>query len=455
MNDRILLINPVNHWVFKTPFLGLASLASALEKIGIEVKIIDCQVSSNYKEIIVNLLKSYPNVGISANVASISSALEISKLIKQVSPATKIIMGGPQPTAIYDKLIPEYADIVVMGEGEDTIVELLRSDNLERIRGIAYWENEVKVTTSRPFIADLDRLPFPAWHLVNLEKYRFANTHIPFVGMMTSRGCPYQCIYCTKFVHGTKLRLRSLDNVIREIDYLVNRFGIREIHIQDDNLLFYPERVKELCRMIISRNYKDLRFNLGSGVAANVGDQEMFKLLALAGTYFVSFAIESASQDISHKIGRRIDLKLIRQKIDMAKKAGMRTRALFILGLPFDTVASMEESIRFARNLPVDYASFFIAIPFPGTRFYEIVEKDGKFLYDLITKSDHYTTGKAVYEMDSLKAKDVERMYKRAYRKFYWRPIQIWRYLPRKFDFTNLWGQIKYSYLLFFRFGRM
>jgi len=444
----MLLINPAHGAYFTRqiyPDLGLSYLSSVLEKKGIMVKLLDCRMLKDYKYEINKLLKDNPVVGISINIATIGSAINISKYIRQISPRTKIIMGGPQPTAIYEKLIPEHADIVVVGEGEDTIGELVQNKDISIIKGIAYWDNgSLKVNSSRPLITDLDRLPYPAWHLFDLKKYSFNNNRRLCVNMMTSRGCPYECIYCSRSVHGSKIRLRSLDNVLGEIDYLVSRFGVKEIRIVDDNFTFYPQRVKEFCKKVIGQGYKNLCFALLNGIMPDVDDFEMFDLLAKAGFYLVNFGIESGSQQILDKLKRKVDLKKVKKTIAMAKKAKMVVRVFFMIGLPFDNLATMQETIDFAKSLPLDYGIFCMATPLPGTEFYEIVKKEGRFLHDLYFDSVNYFTGKASYELNNgLNANVIEKMYRKAYKQFYFRPAQLLRTLIDRRSYRDKFERIR------------
>jgi radical SAM superfamily enzyme YgiQ (UPF0313 family) len=442
-----------NWWI--GPPGGLGWIASSLERIGLKPKLIDCQITPRYKQFILEALKEYPTVGITTTAGTISSSLEIATLIRQNSPTTKIIMGGPHPTAVYERLIPRYADIVVLGEGEDTITELMQQEDLSKIKGIAYWDGSLKVNERRPLIEDLDRLGFPAWHLYDLRRYRFATTHLPFAMITTSRGCHYDCIYCTKHVHGYKIRLRSLENVLDEIDYLVNKHSVREIRIMDDNVAFYCERVKKLCELIIGRRYKNLRFVISNGLRADNGDFEMFKLLAQAGFYLVAIGIDSASQQILDAAERKLKLESARKTIEMARKAGIRVRVPFIIGFPFDTEQTIEETISFAKSLPIDNVSFNIAIPFPGTKFYKIVQEKGKFLYDLTMNSAVFD-GKAVYEMEHLKARDMDRMNCRAYREFYLRPSQIWRAINLNIESLKmLLGLLRYGLGIIFQGGQI
>lgn len=450
----MLLINPTHPWPWTSPSVGLAYLASSLEKNGIKVKIIDCQIDRKYKQKIIESLKYHGIIGIYINVGTISSGLEIANLIRENSPNAKIIMGGPEATAIYSKLIPKYADIVVIGEGEQTIVELMQTDILSTIKGIAYWDGGIKINQQRPLINDLDKLPYPAWHLFDLKKYRFGTIRNPYVGIMTSRGCSYQCVYCTKIIHGFNIRLRSLENVINEIDWVKKNYNIREIEVWDDIFTFYPERVKDFCKMIIGREYKDLRFSLPGGIRADKGDSEMFTLLARAKFSFVLIGIDSGSQKVQDKLGKNLDLRVVKKTVESVKKSGMRAHGSFIIGLPFDTVETMQETISFAKSLPLDQAYFFIGTPFPGTDFYEIVQKKGKFLYDLTMNSTCYVNGKALFEMAYLKSEDIEKMFRKAYREFYLRPMQLWRMLNTKITFESARGLIMSGFSLFIKNGR-
>jgi len=333
-------------------------------------------------------------------------------------------MGGPHATAVYERLIPEYADIVVRGEGEDTIVELMQQDDLSSIKGIAYWDKELKLTPARPYIQDLDRLRFPAWHLYELKKYRFSSCRIPLALVITSRGCPFDCFYCTKFIHGYKLRLRSIDNIMAEIDYLVNKFRVKQIYFCDDNVTLNIQRFEELCNAIIGREYKNVHFSVLA--EPNFGNYKIFKLMKQANFHSISISIESGSQEVLDTIpGRKkLDFEKLKETLQISKQVGIKLRGHFVMGLPFDSLDSMRKTIDFAKSSSLESSDFNIAIPFPGTKFYEMVKEKGRFLCDLTFESISYDR-KAVYEMHSLKAKDVEMMFRQAYREFYYRPKQI------------------------------
>ncbi len=424
----MILINPSSEFErwFTYPYLGTAYLASSLENAGEEVEILDCQSRENPRQYLSEALNRHSTVGITVNVANVSSALEIADLVRSTHPEKKIIMGGPLATAIPDQLLDRYADIVVLGEGEDTIVDIVAGIDPSEINGIAYRDGEVRINPPRGFIDDLDRIPYPAWHLVDLEGNRCPVPRKMAI-MMTSRGCPFDCINCTKLVHGYRYRERSIPNIIGEIDYLVERFGIEEIHFWDDLFTYKPERVKELCRSIIRQNYKNLIFALPGGIRADINDREMFKLMRKAGFYTVIVAVESGVQKIVDSLGKRLDLKKVKPTVDTLKELGFRVGAFFMLGTPYDNYETMRKTIDFARRLKIHHAYFFITIPFPGTKLFDLVEEKGRFLQDMRLCSRVYDEGKAVYEFGQLKAADVNRIFKKAYREFYFRPSQIWR----------------------------
>lgn len=454
--DSVLLISPTYQTWWIGPSPGLGWIASSLEKIGVRSKIIDCQVTKGHKKAILSCLKHYPTVGITANIGTISGALDMASFIRERSPGSKIIFGGPHPTAVYDKLIPKYSDIVVMGEGDDTIVELMQQRDLSKIKGIAYWDGSLKVNPRRDFVEDLDRLGFPAWHLYDLKRYKFSFGNLPLAIITTSRGCPNRCIYCSENVHGYKIRLRSLENVFTEVDYLVNNFRIREISICDDNFTFYPERVKEFCKIAIGRKYKRrISFSASYGIRADIGDLEMFKLMEEAGFYRVTMGVDSGSPQVLSKIKRIQSLEKINETLGIINKTRIKVKLNFIIGLPFDTLETMHQTIELARKLLaynpcVLWAQFSAGIPLPGTEFFRLVEEKGRFLRDLTLRSaDFY--GKAVYELDNLKARDVTRMLAAANIKIFFTPSFILKALVAKFRLREIPVLIKYLWVKAFR----
>jgi len=217
------------------------------------------------------------------------------------------------------------------------------------------------------------------------------------------------------------MRFRSIENVMEEIDYLVNKFGIKHISIWDDNFTIRPSRVKTLCEAIIKKGYKHLKFTLPNGVRGDIGDLEMFKLMAKAGIYSIAIAVESGNQEVNRKLGKRLNLSKVSNTAEMAHKAGIFITLYFMLGLPFETLDNMKETIRFAKKLKADAVQFFITTPFPGTPLFEIVKNNAKFLVDSAEGFPAYHTGKAIFETKNWTGKDLEKIFKQAWREFYFR----------------------------------
>ena len=251
-------------------------------------------------------MEKHKYVGISTNIVKISNAIKISEFIRKHNSKIKIIMGGPYAAVEYRKLLPQYADIVVHGEGEFTLLDIVNSQGkFKDIKGISYWDGGKVVTTaSRPNIDDLDSIPFPSWHLFDLKKYPTVAKKWPVVPIITSRGCPFKCINCTHVIHGYKYRPRSPENVVDEIEYMVKHFKIKEFQVWDDNFTLDIERTKRICELIIQRKIK-VALAAPNGIRADIGDQSFFELMKKAGFYMVSLAVESGDQENVNKIRQK------------------------------------------------------------------------------------------------------------------------------------------------------
>ncbi|MEW6203484.1 MAG: radical SAM protein [bacterium] len=473
----MVLINPSCNQAYRSPSLGMLYIAAYLRQQGIPVNYLDCNYHPDWKERLNRLLNKYTMAGITANVLSILPALDVARYIRQNFPSVTVAMGGPYPSVEYEKLIPEFADVVVIGEGEETSLEIAQGIPREDIQGIVYYKknaecgmrsaesgiessefrvpssefrvqgsglkrqdsesknnnSKLRLNAPRSLISDLDRLPFPAWDMGDVKEYRLSHIRgFSFLPIMTSRGCPFRCIFCaSKIIHRSRMRWRSIPNVIAETDEIYHRHGAREIHIWDDNFTLNPERTMELCDQIAERKYRGLHFAIPAGIKPDVGDEKLFRKMVRAGFYSVCIAVETGDQQIMNKLGKKVDLSKVKAVIKAARRAGLYTNGFFMLGLPFDTEETMERTIAFACCLPLNQALFFITMPFPGTELYEIALREGKFLYHVDDGywDKGYFLGKASYEMPGFSAAQLERMYRRAYRRFFLRPTQMLRLL--------------------------
>ena len=427
----VLLVNPPDASWFTYPSLALLYLGSALEEAGHRVEVLDGNAGTDLRRALTRRLRASreepPVVGFTADVVTWHTVRRLCALTRRVAPRALVVVGGPHPTCVPRHALRPEVDVVVVGEGERTLVELLSGKPYQEVPGLAYRRaGEVRVSR-RPPPQDLDRLPLPAWHLVDLRRYHHPGRQ-PAGFLVTSRGCPYRCLNCTKAVHGTRYRTHSVGRVLQEVGLLVERFGVREIQVWDDNFTLRPERVKEICRGLVRGGWsRRVRFALPNGIRGDIDDPEMFEWLARANFYYTGIAFESGNQEVVHRLGKDLDLSRARRTVDLARRVGLRVGAYFMLGLPFETVEQMEETIRFACSLPVDHCYFFITVPLPGTGLYGVVARQGRFRVDLLQGAPFFDSGRAVFEMPQFRAADVERMFRRAHRRFYLRPRQLLR----------------------------
>ncbi|MFH1593994.1 MAG: radical SAM protein [Candidatus Omnitrophota bacterium] len=383
--------------------LGLLYIASSLEKHGYKVNILDSS-AEGYNEItdlgggyihyglsdqeILKRIKTFqPDaVGVSSLFsARIQETLKICKLAKEAGDIT-VIVGGLHPS-LYprDILADRNVDYIVMREGEERLVKLLEGD-LD-IDGIAYKKGGrviINQPTSR--IEDLDSLPLPARHLVDLERYfDIAVPYAPFfksnrvVQILTSRGCPGKCNFCSTVNYwGRKFRKRSVDNIMEEIELLKERYNIGEVQFIDDNLTADPKRAKELFRRM---KHLNIHWCTPHGLMTNTVDEELLRVMGQSGCYQISMAIESASPRVLKEIvHKNVDLDKSKHLIRKAHENGISVHLLFLVGLPGETKEEIYQTLDFPSQTEADSISFFIASPLPGSELYDYSLEKG-YLY--------------------------------------------------------------------------
>ncbi len=398
MRDSITLINLAAdvYAAHASPPLWLAYLQAVLKRQGIAVKPIDQQAGQQIEGI------DSEWVGLSVCTPAAAKAFALSDDLRRQG--KKVVMGGPHATIFPNECL-QHADKVIVGEGENSILRV--------------FESREKILHSE-LIKDLDTLPFPDWSGLPLHEYKAVTRKHNYLSVMSSRGCPFSCIYCFKGVFGNTYRKRSSANVLSEIGYLIENYGVKEIGFVDDNFSLDKKRVEEICKGMIERRFKIL-WNCPNGVRVDSVDPQLLRLMHNAGCYQLSFGIESGNQAVLDKIGKRINLQQVRDAVRWAKEAGIETIGFFMIALPFDDMQTMQETIDFAKELDLDLIQFTITTPYPGTQLYDLVEKQGKFLIKDFSKYGSYT-GKAYYEYGCLNRELVESMYKKAYKSVYLRP---------------------------------
>lgn len=427
--QKVVLINPYHsEWGHGVP-LGIAYLAAVLEVNNIAVEVIDmCAYGMGMSELRGRLMDSNATlVGLTVTTPQVPIAFRIAEMAKGLLPDCKVVFGGVHPTSLPDESVNnKCVDFVVRGEGESTLLELVQhldSDNdMKNIKGLSYKiDNNIVHNPPRPLMDNLDSLPYPARHLFPFPDAYYSPMVIRerFVDIFTSRGCTGTCLFCNHAVFGYRFRPRSPENVLGEMEYLIDKYGIDEFHIADDCFSYDIGRAMEICDMIIGKKL-DIAISCSGGLRVDCVTAELLKKMKQAGCYRIHFGVESGSEEILRKIGKRINLQQVRDAVAMARENGIITVALFMLGNYGENEQTMEETIRFAKSLKADYSQFTMATPFPGSPFYKIIFKKGLLLTEDWNDYDIYKT--TVFRTDELNGELIEKMYKKAYRQIYFSP---------------------------------
>jgi len=441
---KVMLILPPSKFVLKDKLgitsvpLGLAYLASFIEKDGHKVKIIDSNtLGYRIKDIKEEIEKFNPHlVGVTATTSCIYDAYEVAKIIKEVDPGIKVVIGGPHVTFIAKETLKEcpFIDVVVRGEGEETFRELVNffesssedTWSLEEVKGITFRkDNKIIETDSRSLIKNLDSIPFPAYHLLPMEKYSLEGKR--FATIITSRGCPFSCIFCSSSrLFGKTWRARSPENVIEEIKLLKNKYGVREIEFLDDTFTLNKKRAEKICELLIKEKL-DISWSCSSRV--DTIDESLIEKLKKAGCHTIYVGVESGSQKILNIIDKGITLPQIEKTINLIKKVNINSFGSFILGIPGETVKTIKKTINFAKKLNPSFVQFSICTPYPGTKLFEMAKEKGW----LLTKDwSKYTILDQVMKIPGMVTTNLNRWLLRAYLSFYLRPKFILDQLKRK-----------------------
>jgi radical SAM superfamily enzyme YgiQ (UPF0313 family) len=370
---RVLLINPF-YPISETPSppLGLAYLAAALEEAGAEVRVLDLVVHPYGKESLAQLLDDFEPcmAGITAVTMTVDHAMRVLTEIKRIAPHIVTVMGGPHVSFSARETLRACPalDIAAIGEGERTIVEVARAVSAGRdiasIPGIAHRDGErVRITARRAFIADLDSLPPPARHLLPLGRYRALGMPI---SMTTTRGCPHQCIFCVgRKMVGSRVRYRSPQRVVDELEAL-SGLGFHQVNIADDLFTADRRHCNAVCDEILRRGVK---VTWTSFARVDTVSEEMLSRMKAAGCTGVSFGVETANREILKTIKKRITPEQVVEAVRMCARTGVTPFASFILGLPGETPATIQESMDFGQRLKALglVYGFHLLAPFPGT----------------------------------------------------------------------------------------
>lgn len=421
----------------KLPSIGLCSLAAYTREHGFDTGLLDAfNLGLSPEAAVGKVLEFSPtHVGITAITSNIVFAAEFAKLLKKRDPGIITIIGGTHISAMPEETMQRFRDfdIGVLGEGEETITEILDlpidTEKLDTVKGIIYRVSgsNLKKTNRRPFIKDLDRLPYPAWDLLPgfPDFYRPSPTNfkrLPVAALVTSRGCPYGCTFCARSVFGNKYRFFSADYITGLIDQLQSKYGVREICFYDDTFTANRERLAAICEYFIKTKIKLSWSCLGR---VNLVDEEILKLMKKANCWLISYGIESASQEILDLYCKKITLAQIEHATALTKKAGIITRGFFIIGGPLETDTTIRQMKALIKKIPLDdiHISFFT--PIPGSELYDTADKYGTFSKEW-PKVHVYTLN---FIPNDLSGDRLIKYRSEMYRHFYLRPAKLLRYL--------------------------
>ncbi len=403
------------------PPLGLAYLASALEAEGHEVRVVDCiALGYGLAELAQELRSFSPDVvGLTATTPSIYDAYRVARLVKAELPDCLVVLGGPHATFMASEVLAEcpYVDAVVRGEGELTICDLVnrlaRETSLEDTRGLTYRaSNYIKQGEPRPLIKDVDAIPWPAYHLLPLEKYCYEG--LRFCVMLTSRGCPYGCVFCSSSkLMGKVWRGRSAEDVVDELRLLRDEYNIREIEFLDDTFTLNMKRAEAIADELV-REGLDVSWSCSS--RANTINRRLALKLRRAGCHTVYLGVESANQTTLNWLRKGITVRQVIDAFKALKRADLNIVATFILGIPCETEEMMERTMRFARKMEPTLAQFTIFTPYPGTKAYEEAVRKGLLLTRDWSKYDTLTP---VMKHPYLSPAEIKSLLRKAYLSFY------------------------------------
>jgi len=434
------------------PPLGLASMAAVLEgeRAG-RVEILDAWgLGLAMEKFRTRLEDSRPDViGITGYTTTIVQALEAAEIAKEALPESAVVMGGPHPTIRPDEVIAfPQVDYLIRGEGEYSFAALVRKlagggETPAKIPGLTLREDgRVVHHPGTGFVEDLAALDPPDRSKLPMPIYRpaaGAYRRTPVTSMITSRGCPFNCSFCSKAIFGGTVRFRTPQQVLTEAEELIAEFGVREIYFAGDCFSLDRERTAEICRLFLDRAL-DLTWTCST--RANLVDRELLGLMKRAGCVSIGYGVETGSPRTARKIRKGITLDQAREAIALTRAAGIETRASYIFGFPGETRADLEETLRAALALNSDFVIFNLAIPLPGTELYREAREEGLLLADGFEMYPRTDGAHVLIRLEGLTPGELKNFYDRAYREYYLRP----RYFLQRLKGLKSWEDLRLNW---------
>lgn len=421
---------------FGVPPVGLAYIASFLKTSGYNIRLVDLMFSTENWDEVKDLVKSESPkwVGISSTTPQINEAFTTAEILKQIDPTIKVVIGGTHASALPERTISnKNIDILVYGEGEITMLELVQGKKIEEIKGIFYKiDGRVIKNPPRDLVKDIDIFPYPLYEELPLVRYgteHFGAT----LGIISSRGCPYQCIYCAaNTIHRRLYRKRSTENVMGEIEKLKYKFKVKRFTFYDDTFTLDNKRTMEICEALIKR---DLGLEWNCITRADNLTKPLLGLMKKAGCSSVQIGVESGDDEILRLSGRRETVEDVVKAVNWTKGVGMEVLGLFVIGLPYETKETIEKTISISKKLKIDYAQFSILVPLPGSTVWDMAQEK-KVLEIVSPEWENFGRyGEPIIRLKDVTTEELSKYFVKAYREFYLRPSYI---LSRIISVKNL-----------------
>ena len=450
---KISLVNPsplkgvYRHQLYLS--IGLAYLAAVLEKNGHEVTVIDCPASEiDLNQLKIKLSSAEPKlIGITSMTPTIQSAIQSAYAAKETCPDALVVLGGPHATFMDEQVLSEdkSIDIVVRGEGEETLLDLTQNvsnhKNLNKIEGITYRNNgNIVRTSNRTYIQNLDELPRPAYKFFPLEKYRLYGRRI--LPIITSRGCPSQCSFCTTSrIFGKAFRARSPKNVVDELEWLRDVHGADAFSFYDDTFTLDKTRALKICEEMKNRK---IGIPWDCQTRVSTVSKELLSKMREANCQQVFFGVESGCQKILDAVNKGTTVEQNKAAIKMAKKAGLFVAVSVMVGYPGETPEMLKQTIDLVRNTEPDDAYICVATPYPGTELRNLIEKTG---WNISNDWKRYDTTAPVFDNPNLSTEDVTKIRSSFYDSFY-SPKYVLRHLFKRNFYSQVMARTAVNHII-------
>ncbi len=435
MEKDILLVNAPSdprYFISALPPVGVLSLAAFLRKNGVRVRVADCNVDRRWRRSLAREIKDFsPGIaGISTNFSNHKETLEIAARIKEQDKRCIVAVGGPHPSIAPAEYHNRNIDYIIPYEAEHVLLDFVRSDRKGRVPGVIACEaadvDAALKNTARVPVESLDELPFPAYDMVDLRGYYGSiYKRRPLASMVTSRGCPYTCTFCSQTVFERRWKAFSAGYVVEEMEWLTGKLGAQEILIEDDNFTFDLERVERICCLIRKKGLRVL-WQLSNGIRADRLTKDLLRNMKDAGCWKISIAPEVGDEESLARINKGMTLEHFRSAARWCKELGVQYFCFFLMGFPFQKKEHMENTVRFALELDPLMIDLNKVVPFPGTDFFQTFPERGIYQRHV---TYIYRSRDAV----------LEAMCGKGYRAFYGRPkkiIEIYRVMGFRQFFT-------------------